>query len=647
MIARLMSTRSTRRGRARPPAAPAEKRRPPASARAAARARAAAPGAPPAAAPPEAGERAAKVLWAGLALCALARAALAFVPSMWAWSLNVARFVDPLTAWLPWALAALALVPVVARRAEPAAAWLGDALARAPVASTLACALAAALLVWLHPDHARYVGDFLLRQGTVEEAMKPGALYPQALPLDVALHHTLPSRMLEHGLASPNDSARLLGALEAAALAALAAAFARALALRGAAALAVASAVFFTGALGLFTGYSKAFAEATLLAVAVGTFGLRAVREGRGLLALGLVVAAGVTLHRGALAVLPAAGLAWGLALARDGRGLLRRPANAAGLAIPVVTLAVMLPRVIAIIVEVDPVHFASASVMHQGGPLAAAFAGTRPADLLNLVGLLAPLAPLALAIAVAFGRDLPRGREALFLATLALPFVAVMPFLHPVQGLFRDWDDFASTGGALAVLAAWFVAEALRAAPRRAWLGVAVVLGVAAPAVQWLTLHQDVERGLARARAFLDEPPRRDPAERAHMWDYLGVRNYHLERWQASAAAFREATTTAPSPRMLHQWAIASTMANDLRTAQVAYRRVLERDSSDYTAWLGLAAVSSRVQEFEESRRALRVMMRLRPDDPDPPRLLQAVNAEEAKQRALRGSAPGPPAGR
>src|SRR5262249_5213565 len=143
-----------------------------------------------AAAPAPAG-RAALALWVVLAVLLAARAALAFVPSMWFWGLNVQRFLAPLPAWGPWALALLALIPPLARPLAPFLGRIGDELSR-PRGAAVA-ALCAALLVLAFPDRVRFVGDFLLRQGTVEQAGQPAVLFPQALPLDVFLHYRLPS----------------------------------------------------------------------------------------------------------------------------------------------------------------------------------------------------------------------------------------------------------------------------------------------------------------------------------------------------------------------------------------------------------------------------------------------------------------------
>ena len=52
-----------------------------------------------------------------------------------------------------------------------------------------------------------------------------------------------------------------------------------------------------------------------------------------------------------------------------------------------------MLPHIIAVMRRWDALHVASAEVRSEGGPLRAAFAGARVADMLNLIVFLAPLA--------------------------------------------------------------------------------------------------------------------------------------------------------------------------------------------------------------------------------------------------------------
>lgn len=606
-----------------------------ATANASAHAGAAAPGISRAASPADT-SHAAIVLLVGLALLALARAGLAFPHTMWAWSLNLHRFLNPIVAWLPWAIAALALLPPVGR---PLSAWwarAGDAFGSGSRLASLAAAAAGALLVWSLPDQVRFVGDFLIRQGTVEEIVPPGRVWPQALPLDAWLHFTVPLWLSNHGVTDANGAARLIGALEAGALAWLAARFAALLRLRGGAAFAAASVMFFGGALGLFTGYSKAFLELAVLTALIGVSGLAMIRDGRGMLAMGIAFAIAITLHRSAPGFIPALLVAWALwARGHGNAAAWRRPATWAALAIPAIAAAFMLPRIAGIVRRVDPVHFATPEIAAQGGLWSAALHGARPADALNLVALLAPLALLAIPLAVALGRALPRGRELAYLAALALPFVLTIPFVHALGGLFRDYDDFATAGVALAMLSAWLAGETLRGAPRFAWLAAATALAAIVPCVQWLAHHTDVPRGLARIEALMHEPPARSGAERGRTFDYLGTRWYQLERYEESAEAFKAGCVDAPSPRMLQQWALAETMRGNLRGAVTAYHQQLEKEPDSVSGWLGLAAVTSRIPDYDESRRALNEVLRLRPGDPDATQLLQQLAQEEAVWKA------------
>jgi len=597
-------------------------------------ARAVAAGAAPQAGPPAASsaaaERAATALWLVLAASALARLALAFLPTMWLWGLNVQRFLAPVPAWGLWAAAALGLHPPIARALTPPLARLGNALARPR--GVVAAGLFAALLMLALPDRVRFVGDFLLRQGTVEQAGLPSVLFPQALPLDVLLHYRLPRALVAAGTLDANGAARALGALEAALLALLAAGFARALALRGGAAFAAAAVVFFGGFLCMFTGFSKAFAEMVLLVAAIGVFGLRAVREGQGLLPLALSLALGLALHRSALGLVPAAALAfaWGWNPRTPERAAARRPraARIAAAAVAIAALAVMLPRIFAIMLRWDAIHLAPPEVQAQGGMLRAAFAGTRPADMLGLVTALSPLALALPPLALLLGRVPARGRELALLAALAAPFVLSVPLIHPAQGLYRDWDDFAAAGVALSLVTAWLVAETLRAAPGRSWLAATVTLGVASAALQWLAHFADLERGLVRVEAFMNEPPRRSDGERGKTWDYLGIRNFRLQRWDAAARALAHAAETAPSPRILLEWGTAELRRGDFRAAQPVFRRVIELSPADAHAWSGLAATAMGLGDRDEARRAAETVLRLRPGDPFARRVLEQLGA-------------------
>jgi len=573
--------------------------------------------APPAAAPEAAATRAAVVLLAGLAVLLLLRAWGSGAPGMGAWGLNHVRFVGPVWGWPLLALSGLALLPWLARPVTPLLDAIGDMIHQAPGRAATLAGVSGAAIVLGFPDRLRFVGDFLLRQGTVEEAGKPGVLFPQALPLDVFLHLHVPTWIMNTGILDANGAARALGAVEAGLLAVLAVMMVRVMDVRGAAALAVASLVWWSGALSMFTGYSKAFAEMVLVAAAAGVFALRSLRYGTPPFGLGVVLAFGLGLHRSALGLAPLWLLTW-IAWARlhgRTRGW-NRPAVWISLAIPLAAMGFLLPKIIATFLKWDAIHVAPASVKAQGGPLRAAFAGRRPFDLSNLMMVLSPALPALLAALAALGRGLTRRREAALVAALALPLTIVIPFIHPAQGLFRDWDDFASAAAALGIAGAWLAGEILRAAPRFRWLSLALVLAVAAPSLQWLAVQSDLERGLGRIEALVTGPPRREGPEWGNTWDYLGIRLYRLERWQASAQAFANAARTSPSQRILLQWGLAEAHAGNWAESMRVHRILVSRDRDDYVAWGGIAAAASHLTDVAAAREAAHEMNRIRPGD-------------------------------
>lgn len=556
------------------------------------------------------------MLWLTLATITAARAALTFVPSMWAWSLNLMRFMAPATAWALWAIAAAALVPVLARALAPVAASAGNAIERLRAWVWPACAAAAAALVAALPDRAWFVGDFLLRQYTLED--RPTAVstwYPYALPLDLYIHDHLARDIMKHHGALANDTGRIFGAVEAALLALLALAFARALKLRGGAALVAAALVFWGGHLTMLTGYNKAFSEMPLMMAAVAVTGIALVREGRGAVAFGAVLAVSFVLHRSAMGLLPVGVLTWVL-WARAHPGAWRRPLGLAAMALPLVALAFMAPRILHIVTRIDPMHFTPDEVKSAGGILPGLFMGTRLVDLANVVLMLAPMAVAIPIVGGMLGRRLPWRREGLVLVALALPFAATMPFIHPGQGYYRDWDDFAGAGMTLTLLAAWMVARMLERAPRHAWVGVAAILAAVSPSLQWLVHESDAVRGIERVETFLREPPPRTEAERARAWDYLGWRLTDLGRFDEAAASFGQLATVQPSPRVMRQWATTVALSGDPLRAQQIYQQMLARFPDVGVGWYELARLSYGLRDYDECRRAAGQLLRLHPDD-------------------------------
>jgi Flp pilus assembly protein TadD len=224
--------------------------------------------------------------------------------------------------------------------------------------------------------------------------------------------------------------------------------------------------------------------------------------------------------------------------------------------------------------------------------------------------------------------RDPSRRRELILLALLALPMVLVMPFLHPAQGLIRDWDNFMMAGVACSLLVAVVTAEIVRGTPRWAWLGVAVSLAAALPTIQLMLHHTDAERGMARMHAFVSEPPARPEAERAMALDFLGIRYLRQRQPVRAAEVFRQAVELAPSPRLHIQWALAETQAGNYRGAMEVYERLIAKSPSDPVAWRGYTAMASRLGLWPEAKRGAEQLLKLVPGDPEARALIDRIDA-------------------
>jgi tetratricopeptide (TPR) repeat protein len=566
------------------------------------------------------------------------RVAAAFDPSMHWWGVNGLRFAAVWLGWAPWALVVVLLLPPVARAVEPRLAGLGDSWVRGAVRPRALFAGLAALLVLLFPDRLWLIGDFLLRLGCTRGQLPVGMVFPQALPLDLILHHHIPVALAASGLTDPNTWERGLGAIEAAALAWVAMAFARRLGLGGVAAAATAGAIVFSGVIGMFTGYGKAFVELSLATVATALFALRVVQEGRGAWALAATVTIALTLHRSALALLvPLAVTALIWWRAHGVRSEKTRAATLAAFAMPLVAALVFSPLIVAAIQVTDLRHLAPQG-RGAGAILAAAFAPAHLRDVLNLIALGAPFAFAAPVLALALARPLrARGREMLVLAALVVPALAVLLFVHPRQGLFRDLDVFAPSLAALAVAGAVLVGESLRGAGSRTWLAVPVLAFALSSTVQALSLSADVTRGLERVRAYLVGPPQRVDEERALLWTYLAERHVGLGNTDQAVAAFEEAVKLAPSPRILTELALAEMDRRNYAGAQRAYALAVERAPTYVMGWLGLADASIGTGDWIGSRRALARAAALEPGRPEIEMIARALAKAEAAAKAPR----------
>lgn len=565
-----------------------------------------------------------------LALVLLLQGLAALAPGMWIWGANAFRFLPP-WGWAVWLAGVLLLVPALARPLLPALRRLGDLLAARPGAA--AAALVGAVAVLLLPDRTRLVGDFLLRQGGTEESLSMSRLFPQALPLDVWLHDTLPTWAKTALGVAPALASRTVGAADAALTAWLAVLFARRL---GAAAerLPAVAAVAGCGAwLALFTGYSKAFAEMSVLVLATAVTGLDALRGRRSAVGLAVLVSAGLFLHRSALALLPAAAFVFFASRSGPARPAGRGAAfvRIAAPLLPLVALALVGPRIWGAAGAYDLPHFAGRE--GGGGFLPALLSPLHLLDVGNLVLFLVPLSPLAvLALrrpgsggeprrrAAAPGRASasvagPTGREWAFLVLLAAPLAGLLLVVHPAQGPARDFDVFAPAGVALALLLAALVEVRLRSAA--AWLAPAVLLAAAAPVAGYLAVQADLDRGLARAVALAEGPPARPDHERAKLHEFLGSRLYRAGRLREAVRHYERAARFGPSPNIVMGWALVAGYAGDRESEERACRLLLERARPDQREFLvhartRLAAAAlargDTASAREHSREALRL---------------------------------------
>jgi hypothetical protein len=455
--------------------------------------------------------------------------------------------------------------------------------------------LVAVALVLVFPDRVQFVGDFLLRQGTAEEALPPSTLFPQALPFDVFLHVAFPT-WAQGALGLPSAVvSRIVDAIEVGALVVLGFAFARRAGLQGREALACALLASWGGWVALFTGYSKAFTEMCLLLLGGAVFGADALRGSRnGFLWLCVTVAAGFALHRSAVGLLPALGfVTWfGLrgpapAKAKAKKGA--RPARVAPawlpLLLPLTMLAVALPKMIESATRFDAAHFAA----RGEGPLSMARHLVSPMhllDLFNLAFFLVPLLPLLVVPVPKSERSGPWStRESILFLVLGAPFLLIALVLRPAQGIPRDFDVFAPAGVALGILAAARIARLWRVAPRTARFSTAILAGAFAPVLCVLLLQADLDRGLVRVNALADGPPLRSESERGLWREYLGARYHRAKRYRQAVAEFAQAAALAPSPNILAAWGVAARWAGDRDSEERAFTLLLERAPADRVA--------------------------------------------------------------
>lgn len=539
-------------------------------------------------------------LFVALAVTALVRLLAPLAPGRWLWGVDLARDL-PAWAFLPaWLALAVAL-------AWPALSGLVVARAGTPRwPHALVIALFLAALTWVFPERAFVTGDTSLRHGAFAGLEHPEMFVPQALPADLALHHALP-RAAGHAFGVTHEMAGRLWGLGLAIVWTFAAWFlARAIARTPAAAWAAFAAVLFGAQLALLNGYAKATVEMNVCVLVLAAAMLALARQGRQLGIAGVAIALALVLHRSAVALLPAwfAALALGATAPRTSRPTL---ADWLFAATPLAALAWVGPRVWKTFVTFDAAKHAP----HGLTTLA-------PVELNDAAQTLLLLAPLALLAFGWFARPGAwRRRESVALAALVLPQLALLLFVRPQQGLFRDWDVYVSAGIALSALVAWLVAEALDETPKAAWLALPVLLAASAPAVQWLAHQSDKPRALARCSDLLIGPPARPADVRASGYDHLGMMWMAAGDHPRADQAFQRSIEAAPNPRVLVEQGMNASLVGNYAAARDLYDRAVALNPDLTMGWKGLATCASALGDAAAMERALVGMHRLLPNDP------------------------------
>jgi hypothetical protein len=344
------------------------------------------------------------VLWLLLGAIWLARGIAPVSHTMYAWGLNLNRFLPLWAGWTMWCAGALALYPIVGHRLTPLLErGPGPLAARA---AGLIFASGCGGIVFLLSDRAWWTGDFLLRQGASETGGFAGT-FANALPVEILLNRWLPLLVRPASSPDPNLVTRLIEAALAVALACCAMALAREWGLRGLSRVTAVAVIVFGGYLLTFTGLGKPTALVCVLSASCLLGGTRLLNSGRSGLLFGTSLALALLTHRAALTLLPLGVVVWLKALAASRKGILPRSQVVAAIAPPVIASLLIAHRLVRILVGYDlPRHLAPAAT-HETGLLAAALDPLRLLDLANLLIVLTPALLVALLV-VALDRPPP-----------------------------------------------------------------------------------------------------------------------------------------------------------------------------------------------------------------------------------------------
>ncbi len=415
---------------------------------------------------------------------------------------------------------------------------------------------------------------------------------PQAFPLTLWLHFTLPHQLSAAMGMSAVSVAKVEATLEAAAFGLLGVELSRTLGLSGAAAVVSVAGVIFGGSLAMFSGLEKSFGELAVLGTLLGICSLTAARHQRGALIGGLAFALALLIHRSALLFAPI--YAW---------ICLRcwQPATDRKWEVLVGAAAVLAALVISRADYARALQF-DRGFGYFGWPASGLDVGLDSVDVANVLLLLCPLIPLVWVV-----RSQARIPILLLLSTILPGLVLLCGTKHSYHGLFRDWDIFTGALSPLFVLVAGSIGLGLQSHGRAAGRVAPAILAAAiVPTLFWLWAQADADRGFRQVHAFVTEGPLRSADVRGRSWQFLCSRYVDLKRFPEAVTAGRKAAELAPTHDLLLVLAGSERNAGDPRAALGTYRRVAALVPEDLVAWYNITTLSAELGDATAADDAL-----------------------------------------
>src|SRR5262249_53256656 len=192
--------------------------------------------------------------------------------------------------------------------------------------------------------------------------------------------------------------------------------------------------------------------------------------------------------------------------------------------------------------------------------------------DVGNTFLLMCPALPQLAIVSGSGRRHAGQDRSIQWLAARALFHAAEVFFVHPRQGLFRDWDLAAAPGVTISAWVAALVGTRLTDSKRsNPPVSTIVAFGVSSTLI-WMSLNASLTRTVARVVAYVSEPPAKAAEPLALAYRYLGLIYEDSHRPDAAAPMFARAATLIPSESNLVLWAGIEVQRGNLTEAQRIY---------------------------------------------------------------------------